>query len=134
MMAAPFLQHPDLTTGQKRYLCSIARVYSTDHMRKLIRKQYLTLPPHHAQAAYFTPHENRYSATYEQCSRRQQHLTDGQKRRNIKSSTCSSSNTQSDKLTLPHISGPRLQPQTTTIIKSNQTKTSLNLLDGNAKR
>nr|XP_015221861.1 PREDICTED: protein FAM216A [Lepisosteus oculatus]XP_015221862.1 PREDICTED: protein FAM216A [Lepisosteus oculatus] len=40
MMSAPFLQHPDLTTGQKKYLCSIANIYSTDHMRKLMRRQY----------------------------------------------------------------------------------------------
>ncbi|XP_058850667.1 uncharacterized protein LOC117973392 [Acipenser ruthenus] len=43
MRAAPFLQHPDLTTGQKRYLCSIANVYSTEHLRTQIRRQYLNM-------------------------------------------------------------------------------------------
>ncbi|XP_075424312.1 protein FAM216A [Ascaphus truei] len=31
MMTATFLQHPDLTMGQKRYLCSIANIYSASH-------------------------------------------------------------------------------------------------------
>ncbi|XP_036382038.1 protein FAM216A-like [Megalops cyprinoides] len=43
MMAAPFLQHPGLTHGQKRYLYSIANVYSTDHMRKLMKRHYLNV-------------------------------------------------------------------------------------------
>ncbi|MGH0183518.1 UNVERIFIED_CONTAM: hypothetical protein FKN15_012407 [Acipenser sinensis] len=38
-----FCRHPDLTTGQKRYLCSIANVYSTEHMRTQIRRQYLNM-------------------------------------------------------------------------------------------
>ncbi|XP_040272013.1 protein FAM216A isoform X1 [Bufo bufo] len=33
-----FLKHPDLTMGQKRYLCSIARIYSTRNMRALTEK------------------------------------------------------------------------------------------------
>ncbi|KAM4708997.1 protein FAM216A [Discoglossus pictus] len=36
MKNAAFLKHPDLTLGQKRYLCSIAKIYSTSHMRTLI--------------------------------------------------------------------------------------------------
>ncbi|KAJ8414732.1 hypothetical protein AAFF_G00022550 [Aldrovandia affinis] len=43
MMAAPFLQHPSLTHGQKRYLYSIANVYSTEHMRKLMKRHYLNV-------------------------------------------------------------------------------------------
>ncbi|KAM4808167.1 protein FAM216A [Rhinophrynus dorsalis] len=35
MKSATFLKHPDLTMGQKQYLCSIARVYSTTNMRTL---------------------------------------------------------------------------------------------------
>uniref|UniRef100_A0A3P8VRC6 Uncharacterized protein n=1 Tax=Cynoglossus semilaevis TaxID=244447 RepID=A0A3P8VRC6_CYNSE len=31
MMSAPFLQHPALTAGQRRYLYSIANVYSMEH-------------------------------------------------------------------------------------------------------
>lgn len=33
-----FLKHPDLTMGQKRYLCSIASIYSTSNMRALTEK------------------------------------------------------------------------------------------------
>ncbi|XP_068127721.1 protein FAM216A [Hyperolius riggenbachi] len=39
MKNATFLQHPDLTMGQKLYLCSIARIYSTSNMRALIDHQ-----------------------------------------------------------------------------------------------
>ncbi|XP_063820486.1 protein FAM216A isoform X2 [Pseudophryne corroboree] len=35
MKNATFLKHPDLTMGQKRYLCSIAKIYSTNDMRAL---------------------------------------------------------------------------------------------------
>ncbi|XP_028269962.1 protein FAM216A-like [Parambassis ranga] len=43
MMSAPFLQHPALTPGQRRYLCSIASVYSTEHMRRQMKQHYLNL-------------------------------------------------------------------------------------------
>uniref|UniRef100_A0A3B3RY96 Uncharacterized protein n=1 Tax=Paramormyrops kingsleyae TaxID=1676925 RepID=A0A3B3RY96_9TELE len=43
MMAAPFLQHPSLTPGQKQYLYSIANVYSTVHMRTLMKQHYLNV-------------------------------------------------------------------------------------------
>ncbi|KAJ8379517.1 hypothetical protein SKAU_G00002950 [Synaphobranchus kaupii] len=43
LMAAPFLQHPSLTNGQKRYLYSIASVYSTEHMQKLMKRHYLNV-------------------------------------------------------------------------------------------
>ncbi|XP_031705606.1 protein FAM216A-like isoform X1 [Anarrhichthys ocellatus] len=43
MMSAPFLQHPALTTGQRRYLCSIANVYSTAHMRQQMKQRYLNV-------------------------------------------------------------------------------------------
>ncbi|XP_034397743.1 uncharacterized protein LOC117736485 [Cyclopterus lumpus] len=41
MTSAPFLQHPALTAGQRRYLCSIANVYSTAHMRQQMKQRYL---------------------------------------------------------------------------------------------
>ncbi|XP_053329018.1 protein FAM216A [Spea bombifrons] len=44
-----FLQHPGLTIGQKRYLCSIAKVYSTSHMNTLIH-QYLDPKTAHGSA------------------------------------------------------------------------------------
>ncbi|XP_029916781.1 protein FAM216A [Myripristis murdjan] len=43
MMTAPFLQHPALTTGQRRYLLSIANVYSTEHMRRQMKQHYLNV-------------------------------------------------------------------------------------------
>ncbi|KAM7392013.1 hypothetical protein PAMP_022656 [Pampus punctatissimus] len=43
MMSAPFLQHPALTPGQRRYLCSIANVYSTEHMRQQMKQHYLNV-------------------------------------------------------------------------------------------
>ncbi|XP_031426729.1 protein FAM216A isoform X2 [Clupea harengus] len=43
MVMAPFLKHPSLTPGQKRYLYSIASVYSTDHMRRQMRQHYLNI-------------------------------------------------------------------------------------------
>nr|XP_043882586.1 protein FAM216A-like isoform X1 [Solea senegalensis] len=43
VMSAPFLQHPALTTGQRRYLYSIANVYSTEHMRRQMKQHYLNV-------------------------------------------------------------------------------------------
>ncbi|XP_051533611.1 protein FAM216A [Myxocyprinus asiaticus] len=43
MTAAPFLQHPGLTPGQKRFLYSIAEAYSTDQMRQLICQHYMNV-------------------------------------------------------------------------------------------
>uniref|UniRef100_A0A8C2H5T8 Protein FAM216A n=1 Tax=Cyprinus carpio TaxID=7962 RepID=A0A8C2H5T8_CYPCA len=41
--AAPFLQHPVLTPGQKRFLYSIAEAYSKEHMRQLICQHYINV-------------------------------------------------------------------------------------------
>uniref|UniRef100_A0A3P8VLQ6 Family with sequence similarity 216 member A n=1 Tax=Cynoglossus semilaevis TaxID=244447 RepID=A0A3P8VLQ6_CYNSE len=43
MMSAPFLQHPALTAGQRRYLYSITNVYSTEHMRRQMKQHYLNV-------------------------------------------------------------------------------------------
>nr|XP_055035782.1 protein FAM216A [Misgurnus anguillicaudatus] len=43
MTDAPFLQHPGLTPGQKRFLYSIAEAYSKDHMRRLICQHYINV-------------------------------------------------------------------------------------------
>ncbi|KAM8885562.1 protein FAM216A [Spinachia spinachia] len=43
MMSAPFLQHPSLTAGQRRYLCSIANIYSTAQMRQQMKQRYLNV-------------------------------------------------------------------------------------------
>lgn len=36
-------QHPSLTAGQRRYLCSIANVYSTEDMRQQMKRYYLSV-------------------------------------------------------------------------------------------
>ena len=36
-------QHPALTAGQRRYLCSIANVYSTERMRQQMKQHYLNV-------------------------------------------------------------------------------------------
>ncbi|ELW65526.1 hypothetical protein TREES_T100009018 [Tupaia chinensis] len=41
MMDASFLKHPDLTIGQKRYLCSIAKIYNANYLRTLMKRQYM---------------------------------------------------------------------------------------------
>ncbi|XP_028313478.1 protein FAM216A [Gouania willdenowi] len=43
LMSAPFLQHPALTAGQRGYLSSIANIYSTEHMRSLMRRHRLSV-------------------------------------------------------------------------------------------
>uniref|UniRef100_A0A672F6L5 Family with sequence similarity 216 member A n=1 Tax=Salarias fasciatus TaxID=181472 RepID=A0A672F6L5_SALFA len=43
LMSAPFLQHPALTAGQRRYLCSIASIYSTEHMRRQMKQHYVSV-------------------------------------------------------------------------------------------
>ncbi|XP_078522256.1 protein FAM216A [Lissotriton helveticus] len=66
MMTMSFLKHPDLTVGQRRYLYSIAKIYSTSYMRSLINKQYLigyNRQNEHASNRYFgvsTYQENQF--------------------------------------------------------------------------
>ncbi|XP_026090852.1 protein FAM216A-like [Carassius auratus] len=43
MAAAPFLQHPGLTPGQKRFLYNFAEAYSKEHMRQLICQHYMNV-------------------------------------------------------------------------------------------
>ncbi|XP_035247417.1 protein FAM216A-like isoform X2 [Anguilla anguilla] len=39
----PFLQYPRLTPGQRCYLSSIASIYSTEHVRRLMQQHYLNV-------------------------------------------------------------------------------------------
>ncbi|XP_014714174.1 protein FAM216A isoform X1 [Equus asinus] len=41
MTDVPFLKHRDLTIGQKRYLCSIAKIYNANYLRTLMKRQYM---------------------------------------------------------------------------------------------
>ncbi|XP_029427904.1 protein FAM216A [Rhinatrema bivittatum] len=74
MMTASFLKHPDLTPGQKRYLWSIAKIYSTNWMRTLMKRQYTNLSHHYKQLGLLkctgltVPQENQAKA---QASQRQ---------------------------------------------------------------
>ncbi|XP_038644941.1 protein FAM216A isoform X1 [Scyliorhinus canicula] len=54
---ASFLQHPDLKIGQKRYLYSIAKIYSTEQTHRLMQRQYLSMLQHRTQLGYISPHE-----------------------------------------------------------------------------
>ncbi|XP_059844148.1 protein FAM216A isoform X1 [Hypanus sabinus] len=64
METAPFLQHPSLKTGQKRYLFSIANIYSTDHMRRLMEKQYLNMLQCRTKLGYITSHQSQKYSNY----------------------------------------------------------------------
>ncbi|XP_027709263.1 protein FAM216A [Vombatus ursinus] len=64
---APFLKHPDLTTGQKRYLCSIAKIYSTDSLKTLMKRQYMHMVQHDTQKpGISTHHRSQISPRYSQ--------------------------------------------------------------------
>uniref|UniRef100_A0A8C2Z441 Uncharacterized protein n=1 Tax=Cyclopterus lumpus TaxID=8103 RepID=A0A8C2Z441_CYCLU len=69
MTSAPFLQHPALTAGQRRYLCSIANVYSTAHMRQQMKQRYLNAlhtcvqPGVHSSRDVFGNHQLREKST-----------------------------------------------------------------------
>ncbi|XP_006204916.1 protein FAM216A isoform X1 [Vicugna pacos] len=41
MTEESFLKHSDLTIGQKRYLCSIAKIYNANYLRTLMKRQYM---------------------------------------------------------------------------------------------
>ncbi|XP_048411669.1 protein FAM216A isoform X2 [Stegostoma tigrinum] len=91
---APFLQHPGLKTGQKRYLYSIANIYSTDHMHRLMQKQYLSMLQHRTQLGYITPHECQKYTDY---LTKQSHK-ETRKQSNSRSSTAQSLSKQSPTL------------------------------------
>ncbi|XP_074153646.1 protein FAM216A [Sminthopsis crassicaudata] len=66
-MNAPSLKHPDLTTGQKRYLCSIAKIYSTDSLKTLMKRQYMHMVQLDTQKpGVSTHHRSQISPRYSQ--------------------------------------------------------------------
>ncbi|XP_048411670.1 protein FAM216A isoform X3 [Stegostoma tigrinum] len=87
-------QHPGLKTGQKRYLYSIANIYSTDHMHRLMQKQYLSMLQHRTQLGYITPHECQKYTDY---LTKQSHK-ETRKQSNSRSSTAQSLSKQSPTL------------------------------------
>nr|XP_008270437.1 protein FAM216A isoform X1 [Oryctolagus cuniculus] len=62
------LKHPDLTIGQKRSLCSIAKIYDANYLRTLMKRQYVHVMQHSSpKPGVLTPHKNRLSSG---CSRK----------------------------------------------------------------
>ncbi|XP_004379141.1 protein FAM216A [Trichechus manatus latirostris] len=67
MKDASFLKHPDLTIGQKRYLCSIAKLYNANYLRTLMKRQYMHVIQHSSQKpGVLTHHRSRLSSPYSQ--------------------------------------------------------------------
>ncbi|XP_032732208.1 protein FAM216A isoform X2 [Lontra canadensis] len=67
MTDASFLKHPDLTTGQKRYLCSIAKIYNANYLRTLMKRQYMHVIQHSSQKpGILTHHRSRLGSRYSQ--------------------------------------------------------------------
>ncbi|EHH66708.1 hypothetical protein EGM_03751, partial [Macaca fascicularis] len=69
MMDASFFKHPDLTTGQKRYLCSIAKIYNANYLKMLMKRQYMHVLQHGSQKpgrGVLTHHRSRLSSRYSQ--------------------------------------------------------------------
>lgn len=67
MTDASFLKHPELTQGQKRYLCSIAKICNSSYLRTLMKRQYMHLfhhGPH--KPGVLTHHRGHISPRYSQ--------------------------------------------------------------------
>ncbi|XP_050949392.1 protein FAM216A [Labeo rohita] len=104
--AAPFLQHPGLTPGQKRFLYSIAEAYSKEHMRQLICQHYMNVLH---RCIRTVPDENvnlnakRQMSTY---TTQEEHTTNSQStstRKTKQSGKRSSTSDKVKKTTLPKI-------------------------------
>ncbi|XP_039107835.1 protein FAM216A isoform X1 [Hyaena hyaena] len=67
MADASFLKQPDLTLGQKRYLCSIAKIYNANYLRILMKKQYMHVIQRSSQKpGILTHHRSRLGTPYSQ--------------------------------------------------------------------
>nr|XP_010598175.1 protein FAM216A isoform X2 [Loxodonta africana] len=67
MKDASFLKHPDLTTGQKRYLCTIAKICNANYLRALMKRQYMHVIQRSSQKpGVLTHHRSRLSSRYSQ--------------------------------------------------------------------
>ncbi|XP_004430042.1 protein FAM216A [Diceros bicornis minor] len=67
MIDASFLKHRDLTIGQKRYLCSIAKIYNANYLRTLMKRQYMHVIQRSSQKpGVLTHHRSRLSSRYAQ--------------------------------------------------------------------
>nr|XP_040145418.1 protein FAM216A isoform X3 [Ictidomys tridecemlineatus] len=60
-------KHPDLTIGQKRYLCSIAKIYNVNYLRTLMKRQYMYVIQRSLQKpGVLTHHKSRLCSPYSQ--------------------------------------------------------------------
>ncbi|VFV23748.1 Hypothetical predicted protein [Lynx pardinus] len=67
MTDASFLKQPDFTLGQKRYLCSIAKIYNANYLRILMKKQYMHVIQRNSQKpGIFTHHRSRLISRHSQ--------------------------------------------------------------------
>uniref|UniRef100_A0A8D1QZQ8 Family with sequence similarity 216 member A n=1 Tax=Sus scrofa TaxID=9823 RepID=A0A8D1QZQ8_PIG len=67
MMETSFRKHSDLTLGQKRYLCSIAKIYNANYLRTLMKRQYLHVIQRSSQKpGVLTHHRSHLGSRYSQ--------------------------------------------------------------------
>ncbi|XP_021019353.1 protein FAM216A [Mus caroli] len=67
MTDASFLKHPELTLGQKRYLCSVAKICNSSYLRTLMKRQYMHIFHHGSQkTGVLTHHRGHMSSRYSQ--------------------------------------------------------------------
>ncbi|KAI5944852.1 protein FAM216A isoform X1 [Manis javanica] len=67
MTDASFLKHSDLTVGQEHYLCSITKIYNANHLRMLMKRQYVYMIQHSSQKTGVLAHlRSRLSSRYTQ--------------------------------------------------------------------
>ncbi|XP_057600962.1 protein FAM216A isoform X1 [Hippopotamus amphibius kiboko] len=68
MTETSFLKHPDLLTlGQKRYLCSIAKIYNANYLRTLMKRQYMHVIQRSSQKpGVLTHHRSHLGSRYSQ--------------------------------------------------------------------
>ncbi|CAH6778882.1 protein FAM216A [Phodopus roborovskii] len=67
MTDAPFLKHPELTSGQKRYLYSIAKICDSGYLRTLMKRQYMHVLHQGSQKpGTLTHHRSHISSRYSQ--------------------------------------------------------------------
>ncbi|XP_012637775.1 protein FAM216A isoform X3 [Microcebus murinus] len=64
---AKLQEHPDLTIIQKRYLCSIAKMYNANYLRALVKRQYMhVIQRSSPKPGVLTHHRSRLSSHYSQ--------------------------------------------------------------------
>ncbi|XP_004843880.1 protein FAM216A isoform X3 [Heterocephalus glaber] len=64
---AKLQEHPDLTMGQKRYLCSIAKIYNTNYLRTFMKGQYMNVIQRSSlKPGVLIHHRSRLSSRYSQ--------------------------------------------------------------------